>query len=133
MDKRRSWKTKSIKKQNSLQITKAIFCALITSKIASMERNRYIIQIQNFKYFFYFKPFIYLLFTLHDFTLKFYLSIQIQVQVATGICLLKVSNRNNRTTGCGLCSNLTKKTPARRNLELISHLALVFLLSTLNM
>ena len=59
-----------------------------------------------------------------------------------GIYLLKVSNRNTRTR-CEMCSKLTIKTPEQRqwrpsgvfiiNFEYVSHLALVFLLLTLNM
>ena len=59
-----------------------------------------------------------------------------------GIYLLKVNDRNSRTR-CKICSNLTIKIPERRqwyrsgifivNFEHISHLALVFLLLTLNM
>ena len=59
-----------------------------------------------------------------------------------GIYLLKVSNRNTRTK-CEICSKLIIKTPERRhwgrsgvfivNFEHTSHLALVFLLLTLNM
>ena len=59
-----------------------------------------------------------------------------------GIYLLKVNNRNFRTR-CKICSKLTIKTPERRqwrrsgvfvvNFEHIPHLALVFLLLTLNM
>ena len=58
-----------------------------------------------------------------------------------GIYLLKVNNRNTRTR-CEICSKLTLKTPQGRdgrrsgvfivNFEHISHLALVFLLLTLN-
>ena len=58
-----------------------------------------------------------------------------------GIYLPKVNNRNTRTR-CEICSKLTIKTPERRqwrrsgvfivNFEYISHLALVFLLLTLN-
>ena len=58
------------------------------------------------------------------------------------IYLLKVNNRNTRTR-CQVCSKLTIKTPERRQLrrsgvfivkfEHVSHLALVFLLLTLNM
>ena len=58
------------------------------------------------------------------------------------IYLLKVVNRNT-TTKCEIYSKLTIKTPERRqwrrsgvfivNFEHISHLALVFLLLTLNM
>ena len=59
------------------------------------------------------------------------------------IYLLKVNNRNTRTR-CGICSNLTIKTPERYsswcrtgafivNFEHISYLVLVFLLLTLNM
>ena len=58
-----------------------------------------------------------------------------------GIYLLKVNNRNTRTR-CEICSKLTINTPERRhwrrsgvfivNFEHISHLALVFLLLTLN-
>ena len=57
-----------------------------------------------------------------------------------GIYLLKVNNRNTRTR-CEICSNSTIKTPKRRqwrrfgvfivNFENISHLVVVFLLSTL--
>ena len=57
------------------------------------------------------------------------------------IYLLKVNNRNTRA-GCEICSKLTIKTPERHqsrcsgvfivNVEHISHLALVFLLFTLN-
>ena len=60
----------------------------------------------------------------------------------TGIYLLKVNNRNTRTR-CEICSKLTIKTPARRNLrrsvvsivnfEHMPYLALVLLLLTLNM
>ena len=60
----------------------------------------------------------------------------------TGIYLLKVNNRNTRTSS-EICSKLTMKTPERRqwrcsgvfiiNFEHISHLVLVFLLLTLNM
>ena len=56
-------------------------------------------------------------------------------------CLLKVNNRNTRTT-CEICSELTIKAPERRhwrcsgvfivNFEHTSHLVLVFLLLTLN-
>ena len=59
-----------------------------------------------------------------------------------GICLLKVNNRNTRTS-YEICSKLTIKTPERRqwcrfgvfiiNFEHISHRVLVFLLLTLNM
>ena len=59
-----------------------------------------------------------------------------------GIYLLKVYNRNTRTR-CEICSKLTIKTSERRhwcrsnvfivNFEYIPHLALVFLLLTLNM
>ena len=59
-----------------------------------------------------------------------------------GIYLLKVNNRNTRTS-CEICSKLTKKTRKRRqwcrssvfiaNFEHISHIILVFLLLTLNM
>ena len=59
----------------------------------------------------------------------------------TGIYLLKVNNRNTRTR-CEMCLKLTRKTPERRhlrrfgvfivNFEHISHLAVVFLLLTLN-
>ena len=59
-----------------------------------------------------------------------------------GNYMLKVNNRNSRTR-CEICSKLTIKTPERRqwrcsgvfnaNFEHISHLALVFLLLTLNM
>ena len=62
--------------------------------------------------------------------------------LAAGICLLKVNIRNTRTR-CKICSKLTIKIPERRqwrhsgilivNFEHISHLALVFLLVTLNM
>ena len=47
---------------------------------------------------------------------------------------LKVNNRNTRTR-CEICSKVTIKIPddAIVNFELISHLALVFLLLTLNM
>ena len=58
-----------------------------------------------------------------------------------GIYLLKVNNRNTRAR-CEICSKLTINTPERRqwrrsgvfivNFEHISHLALVFLLLTLN-
>ena len=58
-----------------------------------------------------------------------------------GIYLSKVNNINNRTR-CEICSKLTIQTPERHwrrsgifivNREHISHLALVFLLLTLNM
>ena len=58
-----------------------------------------------------------------------------------GIYLLKINDRNTRTKS-EICSNLTFKTPERRqwcrsgvfivNFEHISHLVLVFLLLTLN-
>ena len=58
-----------------------------------------------------------------------------------GIYMLKFNNRNIRTR-CEICSNLTIKTPERRqwrhsgvfvvNFEHISHLVLVFLLLTLS-
>ena len=58
-----------------------------------------------------------------------------------GIYLFKVNNKSTRTK-CEICSKLTIKTPERRqwrrsgvlfvNFEHISHLALVFLLLTLN-
>ena len=58
-----------------------------------------------------------------------------------GNYFFKVNNRNTRTR-CEICSKLTRKTPERRhwrrsgvfivNFEHISHLALVFLLLTLN-
>ena len=61
--------------------------------------------------------------------------------IPAGIYLLKVNNRNTRTR-CEICSKLTINTPERRywrrsgvfivNFEHISHLALVFLLLTLN-
>ena len=60
---------------------------------------------------------------------------------AAGIYLPKVNNRNTRTR-CEICSKLTIKISERRqwrrsgvfivNFEYISHLALVFLLLTLN-
>ena len=56
----------------------------------------------------------------------------------TGNYMFKVSNRNTRT-GCEICSKLTITTPERPsgvfiiNFEHISHLALFFLLLTLNM
>ena len=60
----------------------------------------------------------------------------------TGIYLLKVNNRNTRTSS-EICSKLTIKTPEGRqwrcsgvfilNFEHISHLVLVFPLLTLNM
>ena len=63
------------------------------------------------------------------------------VPFPAGIYVLKVNNRNTRTS-CEICSKLTIKTPERRhcrcsgvfivNFEHISHLALVFLLLTLN-
>ena len=57
-------------------------------------------------------------------------------KLPAGIYLLKVNNRNTRTR-CEICSKLTIKKPERRifivNSEHISHLALVFLLLTLNM
>ena len=57
-----------------------------------------------------------------------------------GNYLFKVNNRNTRTR-CEICSKLTIKEPEQRrssgvfivNFEHISHLALVILLSTLNM
>ena len=59
-----------------------------------------------------------------------------------GIYLLKVNNRNTKGR-CEICSKLTIKTPERQhwrrsgvfiaNFEHVSHLALVFLLVTLNM
>ena len=59
-----------------------------------------------------------------------------------GIYLLKVNNRNSRTS-CETCTKLTIKTPERRqwrrsgvfiaNFEHISHLVLLFLSLTLNM
>ena len=59
-----------------------------------------------------------------------------------GIYLLKVNNRNTRTR-CEICSKLTLMTPERHqwrrsgvfivNFEHISHLAVMFLLKTLNM
>ena len=60
--------------------------------------------------------------------------------ISAGIYLLKVNNRNTRTRR-KICSKLTIKTPERCrrrsgvfivNIEHISHLALVFLLLTLN-
>ena len=79
------------------------------------------------------------------------------VPFQAGIYVLKVNNRNTRTSCeicsnkdtrttplalCEICSKLTIKTPERRhwrcsgvfivNFEHISHLALVFLLLTLN-
>ena len=66
----------------------------------------------------------------------------IQAVILAGIYLLKVNNRNTRTR-CEICSKLTIKTSERckwhlsgiftLNFEHISHLALVFLLATLNM
>ena len=63
-------------------------------------------------------------------------------KIPVGIYLLNVNNRNTGTR-CEICSKLTIKTPERRqwrrsgafivNYEQISHLALVFLLLTLNM
>ena len=67
----------------------------------------------------------------------------IKFVLAAGIYLLKVNNRNTRTT-CQICSKLTIKTPNDAtgewpgsgvfivNFEHISYLALVFLLLTLN-
>ena len=57
--------------------------------------------------------------------------------IPAGNYLLKVNNRSTRAR-CEICSKLTIKTPERRlvfivNFEYISHLALVFLLLTLNM
>ena len=62
--------------------------------------------------------------------------------IPAGIYMLKVNNRNTGTR-CEICSKLTIKIPERRhwrrsgvfivNFEHISHLALVFLLLTLNM
>ena len=59
-----------------------------------------------------------------------------------GTYLFKVNNKNSRTR-CEICSRLTIKTPERSqrrrsgvfipDFEHISHLALVFLLLTLNM
>ena len=59
-----------------------------------------------------------------------------------GVYLLKVNNRNTRTS-CEICSKLTIKIPKRRqwrrsgifilNFEHISHFVLVFLLLTLKM
>ena len=63
--------------------------------------------------------------------------------IPAGIYLLEVNNRNTRTR-CEICSNLTIKTPERRqhqwrrsgvfivNFEHISHLVLMFLSLTLN-
>ena len=56
------------------------------------------------------------------------------------MCLLKVSNRNTRTTNYETCSKLTVKTPERREVtsfvvvdfEQVSELILVLLLLTLN-
>ena len=63
-------------------------------------------------------------------------------QIPAGICLLKVNNKNTRTE-CEICSELTVKTPERRqwipsgvyivNFEHILYFALVFLLLILNM
>ena len=71
----------------------------------------------------------------------FYMLYLIFVFIPAGIYLLKVNNRNTRTR-CEICSKLTINTPERRhwrrsgvfivNFEHISHLALVFLLLTLN-
>ena len=57
--------------------------------------------------------------------------------IPAGNYLLKVNNRSTRAR-CEICSKLTIKTPERRlvfivNFEYTSHLALVFLLLTLNM
>ena len=61
-------------------------------------------------------------------------------EFSAGIYLLKVNNKNTRKR-CEICSNLTIKTPERRqcdgvfivNFEHISHLVLLFLLLTSNM
>ena len=65
----------------------------------------------------------------------------LHIYIPADIYLLKINNKNNRTR-CEICSKLTIKTPERRqwrrsrvfivNFEHISHLALVFLLLTLN-
>ena len=64
-----------------------------------------------------------------------------QFTLPVGIHLIKVNNRNTRTR-CEICSKLTIKTPERHHwhrsgvfivyFDHISHLALVFLLLTLN-
>ena len=64
------------------------------------------------------------------------------VDYPVGNYMFKGNNRNTRAT-CEICSKLTIKTPERRywhcsgvfivNFEHISHLVLVFILSTLNM
>ena len=54
----------------------------------------------------------------------------IKFTVSLGICLLKVNNRNTRTR-CEVCSKLATDI-FDVNFEPISHLALVFLLLTLN-
>ena len=64
-----------------------------------------------------------------------------ELDFPTGNYMFKVNNRNTRTR-CGMCSNLTIKTPERRqwhrsvvfivNFEHISHLVLVFQLLTLS-
>ena len=61
----------------------------------------------------------------------------LSLQFPAGICMFKVNNRNTRKR-CEICSNLTIKTPERRQwrrsgvfivcFEHISHLVLVFLL-----
>ena len=72
-----------------------------------------------------------------------YSKLTIEIPAFTaGIYLLKFNNRKTRTM-CEICSKLTIKTPERRHcrhsgvfidsFEHISHLALVFLLSTLHM
>ena len=68
-------------------------------------------------------------------------TLRINNSIPAGIYLLKVNSRNTRTT-CEICSELTIKTPERRdrrrsggfivNFEHISHLVLLFLLLTLN-
>ena len=67
---------------------------------------------------------------------------QLDIFTPAGIYMLKVNNRNTKTRR-EICSKLTRKIPERRhwrrsvisivNFEHISHLALVFLLLTLNM
>ena len=76
------------------------------------------------------------------FVFKDFVAIHSKLIYPAGIYLLKVNSRNTRAR-CDVCSKLTIKTPERRhwlrssvfivNFEHISHLALVFLLLTLNM
>ena len=72
----------------------------------------------------------------------FWLFFTLVTDISADNYMFKVNNRNTARTRCEICSNLTIKTPERRqwrcsgvfivNFEHISHLVVVFLLLTLS-